>query len=789
MANVLSGPAGTNKVTPPEGFMSSVRAEADRLLADGFAVVMLGYQSKAPPPVEPLRFDTKNGNPILMKRERCIVTQDNINQLLGNQPRNIGVLLGADSNNRVDIDLDYPIARPLAKLLFESAPRFGRLSAKSSHIIVECPAAKSLKFTLPTSMKDNDRLPDKHALCVLELRSDRTYSVFPPSIHRDTGEAISWEIKGDFPIFEFQALKAKLGLLAFLSAVAQFWPKEGTRDDTAMALAGALLAAGLDPEEADFFARAVAEEAGDEEWQKRGKAVATAAKMQAGEPVTGLPKLVELLGLPEVCIPTFRDWLCIKGGPSTAIGRAHSTHSPDCVDPKRPYDIAKQFIGEYHSFEGHRTIAYHNREYYLSGNGIYEVVETDAIRQKIYQFLDTKTVFVPKVGEVPIDLNPRMINNVEDGLRALSLVPRHKVSPPCWLDGVGPKANELMVVDNGILHVPSGELLPHTPRLFALAKISIPYDPNAPLPVVWLGFLESVFKNTSDVIPVLQEMMGYMLVADTSQHKAFMLIGPPRCGRSTIARILEKLVGKDYFAGIKLNTLSEQFGMQSLIPKLVAVVTDARMSARTDRGSLMETVLNITGDDSVTVARKNQTAWEGHLMFRLLVIANELPKFEDMSGAFASRFILLTTDMSFLGKEDLSLGEKLEAELPGILLWAIDGLRRLKDRGKFVQPESSAMLIRHFEMASSPALAFVTDCCVLEPDAVVSKDTLYNAYTQWQASEGRTYALDKNTFASKLYSAFPGLITEGRPREGGKRSYVFRGIRLLTPEELKNREM
>jgi putative DNA primase/helicase len=137
----------------------------------------------------------------------------------------------------------------------------------------------------------------------------------------------------------------------------------------------------------------------------------------------------------------------------------------------------------------------------------------------------------------------------------------------------------------------------------------------------------------------------------------------------------------------------------------------------------------------------------------------------------------------------ISLGERLEAELPGILLWAIEGLRRLKAHGKFVQPESSAMLIRHFEMASSPALAFVTDCCVLEPEAVVTKDALYNAYTQWQSNEGRTYVLDKNTFSSKLYSAFPGIITEGRPRTDGKRTRVFYGVRLPNAEEMKTRDM
>lgn len=781
MANALSMPVGTNKVAPPDGFMSSVKAEADRLLADGFTVVMLGYQNKAPPPVEPPRFDTATGKAILMKREKCVVTQDNIDQLLGNQTRNIGVLLGAKSNNRVDIDLDWTITRPLAKLLFENAPCFGRLSAKSSHIIVECPGAKTLKFLLPTSMKDNDRLPVKHSLCVLELRSDGHYTVFPPSVHQDTGEAIAWEINGDFPTFEFQALKAKLGLLAFLSAVAQFWPIEGTRDDTAMALAGALLASGLDAEEADFFARAVAEEAGDEEWQKRGKAVATAVKMQAGEAVTGLPKLVELLGLPEACVATFREWLGIKGGPP----RSHHTGGKNIVDPKNPRELGERVLEERFTFGGERGLVFFKSEFHIYSAGYYRAVEMEVVEAAIYGVLEGMQEIHPKLGPKPMAVTPRLVRDVVHGLKSFCLVEKNAADPPCWISGEGQPTGELLVLRNGLFHLPKGELLPHTPRFFTLSKIDIDYDPTAQRPERWLRLMDEVWPDDPEAIATLQEMFGYFLVPDTSQQKAFMFIGPPRSGKGTIARMCELLLGKVNYAGIKLKALGEQFGMESLIPKLLAVVTDARLGAKTDRGNVVETVLTITGQDGVTIDRKGIKSWEGTLKVRFFIHSNELPRFEDMSGAFASRFILLKTEQSFYGREDLELGDKLKAELPGILLWAIDGWRRLQARGKFVQPASSAAMMRHFELMSSPVKGFVVDRCILDPQATVTKDALYQMYKHWQETEGKSYSLDKQAFANKLYAAFPGVITDGRPSFEGERIYVFRGVRLRVADDDK----
>ena len=69
--------------------------------------------------------------------------------------------------------------------------------------------------------------------------------------------------------------------------------------------------------------------------------------------------------------------------------------------------------------------------------------------------------------------------------------------------------------------------------------------------------------------------------------------------------------------------------------------------------------------------------------------ANEVLALQDRTGALASRLIMLQLEYSWLGKEDTTLFEKkLFPEVSGILNWSLEGLRRLKKNGKFVQPES-----------------------------------------------------------------------------------------------------
>src|ERR1019366_4858603 len=138
------------------------------------------------------------------------------------------------------------------------------------------------------------------------------------------------------------------------------------------------------------------------------------------------------------------------------------------------------------------------------------------------------------------------------------------------------------------------------------------------------------------------------------------------------------------------HSLATNFGMQPLIGKHLAVVSDARQSGRMDIAAVAERILTVTGEDKSTIDRKHMEAWTGTLPTRILMLTNKLPNLTDASGAFDSRFIVLTMMESFFGREDPGLADKLISELPGILNQAIDGWKRLHARGHFVQPAASA---------------------------------------------------------------------------------------------------
>ena len=142
-------------------------------------------------------------------------------------------------------------------------------------------------------------------------------------------------------------------------------------------------------------------------------------------------------------------------------------------------------------------------------------------------------------------------------------------------------------------------------------------------------------------------------------------------------------------------------------------------------------------EDLQNVDRKYLAPWSGYLPTRFVILTNELPRFTDSSGALASRFVVLMLDKSFYGRENPALTEELCAEPPGIFNWALDGLQRLRARGRFKQPDTSEDAIREMEDLASPVGAFLRDRCRVGADLKVETDTLYKAYRQWCLDTGR----------------------------------------------------
>jgi putative DNA primase/helicase len=455
-----------------------------------------------------------------------------------------------------------------------------------------------------------------------------------------------------------------------------------------------------------------------------------------------------------------------------------------------PMHSARALIDELYTSEADiRILQRYRADHWLwNGAACYRSADNETIQSDIWRFLEKSSTTNKEAKTIPFKPNKGSVANVLEATNAICQLDRN-LEVPVWLDDEDPAASlpahEFMAVANGLLHLPTRQLYPPTPAYFGLSATEVSFDPAAPQLAHWLKFLKEVLVD-QEAINVLQEWFGYTLGADTSQQKIMLCIGPKRSGKGTVARVHTALLGKYSVAGPTMSSLSQPFGLEPLIPKPLAIISDARIGQKTDKSTIVERLLSVSGEDTLTVGRKFKGAWSGRLPTRFMILTNEMPSLSDGSGALVSRFLVLLFPNSFYGNEDVALTDRLLTELPGILNWAMDGYQRLRVRGHFVQPQNAVDVIDEMEMLGAPVKAFVHEYCSIGHGQTVKVDDLYLAWENWCNAQGIRDAGTKLWFGRNLRSAVPGLKVT-RPRaEAKERERIYLGIKLnVRPDEIK----
>ncbi len=381
--------------------------------------------------------------------------------------------------------------------------------------------------------------------------------------------------------------------------------------------------------------------------------------------------------------------------------------------------------------------------------------------------------------------------NARVNLSGLVNLPDSGADPPFWLPGSAPDLPPpagVVAAPNGLFTLDDiaagrGPFHPPTPRLFTPNALAFPVVPSPPRPDTWLRCLDQWFGGDPASVAALQEWFGLLLTADTSAHKLLLLVGPPRSGKGSILRVLTDLVGAGNVASTSFAALGENFGLEALLGKRVGVIPDARLSGRTDVAAVVERLLSISGEDPQTVNRKNRPRVTVTLSVRFVLATNEIPRLPDPSGAVASRFEILRTPNSWLGREDRGLGARLAAELPGVLLWAAEGWVRLRGAGmRFTPTDAAAEYRRELEELSSPIKAFVRQCCRVGPDHQVDIPDLYGGWRYWNEERHREVGSEQ-MFGRDLRAALPHIRSTQTNRVGEARRRLYVGVGLKARHE------
>ena len=220
---------------------------------------------------------------------------------------NVGVILGQISGYLIDVDLDCPEALAGADyFLLGTGCIFGRASKPRSHRLYRVsPSPRYLKFEDPCHKRGDAKST------LVELRQDGHQTLFPPSIAN--GEIREWYQDGDAAVVDGAELSRAVARLAAASLLVRYWPESG-RHEARMALGGGLARAGWSEGDVIAFVQNVVQIAQPDDRETYGKVAgdthAAFRKLHAREPITGMPRLGELVG--EKIVHCIREWLDLE---------------------------------------------------------------------------------------------------------------------------------------------------------------------------------------------------------------------------------------------------------------------------------------------------------------------------------------------------------------------------------------------------------------------------------------------------------------------------------------------
>ena len=313
---------------------------------------------------------------------------------------------------------------------------------------------------------------------------------------------------------------------------------------------------------------------------------------------------------------------------------------------------------------------------------------------------------------------------------------------------------------NGMVNVENGERLPHMREYWSLRQMSYCYDPDADCKE-WLAFLESVTDGDEAKQNLIQEMFGYCLTRDVRYQKCFCMLGEGSNGKSVLLKVLEAMVGEENTSHVEIAYLNQDFQRIKLLGSLVNICNDMN----TDVSGTESFLKAIVAGDPISGCFKFRDYIDFSPYCKMVFSANRQPTARDVDYALLRRFCFISFPVKYVDNPTAANERKkvdnivdcLLAELPGILNWALRGLKCLREQGRFTEPEDQKRLKAELYRLNNPVIAFVEEVVGNGGShwtARISRREIYEEYDKW-CRRTNTKPLSARGFWPRLREVFP----------------------------------
>lgn len=339
----------------------------------------------------------------------------------------------------------------------------------------------------------------------------------------------------------------------------------------------------------------------------------------------------------------------------------------------------------------------------------------------------------------------------------------------------------LINAENGMFDTNDFVLKSHDYRYYSTIRLPVTISQNATCPR-FLKFLEEIFEGDRERIDVAQEWTGYMLTAETKAQKSLILLGEGQNGKGVFIDTISLIIGEDNISHIPLNELNKGFSRVKLYNKTANISGENEIDGKSFNTQYFKAIV---GEDTINAEEKHMPVFSFKPTVKLVMTMNKLPDTNDSSYGYFRRLCILAFNVNFSGtKRDNSLKEKLKEELPGIFLWAMEGLKRLKENDyKFSSCKSMDDMLGKYKVEQKPMYEFFEDCIIPVEDTSYRENNklVYNTYNNWTSQNGINGKYGKLS-SQKFWREFESIAKAKGYKCSSGRSNSFRyhtGIKVI----------
>ncbi|MCB9150202.1 MAG: hypothetical protein H6641_15710 [Caldilineaceae bacterium] len=318
-------------------------------------------------------------------------------------------------------------------------------------------------------------------------------------------------------------------------------------------------------------------------------------------------------------------------------------------------------------------------------------------------------------------------------------------------------SGNVLNLKNGLLDLTTYEIRPHSPTDYQTYLLDYDYDPAALAPrfeqyLAEVQIDEETGETDGELCTLTQELMGYSLTNETNHEAMSWLSGEGGNGKTVLITVIQWLLGPlccsvDFqFIGMPGN-----YDIAEIQGKRVIFSTESERGGRMAEGYIKR----IVSGERINARPIYGSPFEFKSTAKIWWAMNDKPIVRDTGNAIWRRLKLIPFNRTFSdGDRDVNLLQTLEGELSGILNFALDGLRRLRQRGRLPESAAVAAAVAEYKHESNPVSQWVDEetspiSGMLTVSTGTLQKSLYENYAAWCNRNGRQ-ELNSTNFGKEL---------------------------------------